>query len=355
MIPFSFFADTKLRAFIYKREFQKQCKTLEELAEKVISFMDTIFIKEKINESQEMDRLYLEKSCGFIDFYHHLYPPQLREIYDPPLVLYYLGNPEILSLNYSAIVGTRKASVVSLFSTRKLVDVLRNNFTLSSNESLLENKSLHTTSKHFKDSSEEMQSLGIVSGMALGIDKEAMQTAIDLNLPTLGVLGTPAYVEYPFGNLKLYKQMKAYEKGCLISELLPLDRYAKWTFPMRNRIITGIAQKVYLMETPAKSGAMSSANNALDQNKEIYIFSDPRQENNKGGDDLIADGANSFGLQDLGIQGEIRHITDLEKDLKLNSNKKALSAWDSYSSFIKSSESSQVESLGSGYYFIGNS
>ncbi|MCZ8237898.1 MAG: DNA-protecting protein DprA [Leptospiraceae bacterium] len=325
MIPYSFFADSKLRTFVFKNNLQKEFHSLEDLGDKIISYMDNHWVQEQLEQSRIMDKVYLDKSCGFIDYYHDYYPSQLREIYDPPLVLYYLGNPQILKLEYSAIVGTRKASIVSLFATRKLVERI---------------------------AQESPGPLGIVSGMALGIDKEAMQTAINLNLPTLGVLGTPAYMEYPFGNSLLYANMKAYDQACLVSELLPLDRYAKWTFPMRNRIITGIANKVYLMETPSKSGAMSSANNALDQNKEIFIFSDRRQENNIGGEQLINDGATRFGWEDLGIKGEIKHITEIESLDCKSSQIETGSAWESYSIFKKSSNTSQIENLGSGFYFI---
>jgi predicted Rossmann fold nucleotide-binding protein DprA/Smf involved in DNA uptake len=97
---------------------------------------------------------------------------------------------------------------------------------------------------------------------------------------------------------------------------------------------------------------MSSANNALDQNKEIFIFSDRRQENNIGGEQLINDGATRFGWEDLGIKGEIKHITEIESLDCKSSQIETGSAWESYSIFKKSSNTSQIENLGSGFYFI---
>jgi len=159
-------------------------------------------------------------------------------------------------------------------------------------------------------------------------------------------LGTPVYAEYPYSNRNLYTKMKNSKNGLLVSELLPYDHYAKWTFPMRNRIITGIAESVYLMETPSQSGAMSSANNAIAQNKEIFIFDHPIQFNNEGGKTLVNDGANSIQFLDLGIRGEIYHITEL-----LEKSKHRL-----YQDLIVQlrldEESGKAKNLGGGYYFI---
>jgi DNA processing protein len=318
MIPYSFFAETKIKSFVYKRELHKQANNLEELGETILSFLDYSWAKERIKQSKIFDQIYREKGCGFMDYYDPNYPSQLRNIYDPPIVLFYWGNPEILRGPFYAVVGTRKASAVSLFATRKTVEFLKES------------------------------GYGIVSGMALGIDREAMDTSIHCNMPTLGVLGTPVYIEYPYSNRLLYKKMKSNSLNCLISELLPLEHYAKWTFPKRNRIITGIAERVYLMETPTKSGAMSSAQNAIDQNKDVLVFSNTKQSFNQGGDSLIEDGAESFGLNDLGLTGEIKHITDL---IEVNSPS-SHSAWLEYSTKLSNTNQQTVQHLGNGYYYI---
>lgn len=320
-IPYSFFALGIVKRFVYKQNLLEGMNSLEELGRKILEYVDPRESKQWLDEGENCDRIYREKGVEFIDIFHPHYPPLLRFIFDPPLVLYALGNTEILSGRFWSIVGTRKASPVALFASRLLV------------------RSLSCSEANVKES------LGIVSGMALGIDKEAMQTSLDMGLPTVGVLGTPVYKEYPYANKNLFMKIKKSSTGVLLSELLPYDNYAKWTFPMRNRIITGISESVYLMETPEKSGAMSSANNAIQQNKDLFVFQHPYLYRNGGGDGLVNEGAESIQLRDMGFRGEIVHSESLiQKDPR-----DPLSTLAS----LKAREANQeAESLGDGFYCI---
>lgn len=222
-----------------------------------------------LDDYKEMDQYYSQLGVKFVFFWDNEYPILLREIPDPPFVLFVLGDINYLKYNWWAVVGTRKASIVSLFATQKFVERCVPN------------------------------GVGLVSGVALGIDREAMLTAINHGIPTIGVIGTSLDKEYPYQNRDIYKLLKTKSNTLIISEYLPNTNLSKWTFPMRNRIITGIAEKVFIMESPLKSGAMSSANSAIQQNKEIWIFDHVSLKNNSGGKSLINDGANILQWEDI--------------------------------------------------------
>nr|WP_232369484.1 DNA-processing protein DprA [Leptospira abararensis] len=197
-----------------------------------------------------------------VSFYDPEYPKNLKEIYDPPLVFACMGNLALLQAPLVAIVGTRKSSPISLSATKELVRFLSTN----------------------KD-------LSVVSGMALGIDRQAFLSALDWGVPVVGVLGTTLGMEYPPGNRDLYKRIKEDSNQLLLTEFLLKTEPAKWTFPKRNRVISGLADRVYIMESGRKSGTISTAYSAMEQNREIYVFDHPKQFDNEGGRLLIRQGA----------------------------------------------------------------
>lgn len=277
------FALPLIRNFLYKAGWYKNLSDPDDVLSRVEKYMDRSSWQESLRSAESFDAQYQKHGVKFIDYYSDDYPDRLREIYDPPLVLFCLGNTEVLnSTVFYAIVGTRKASPVSLFATRLFVERIAG-----------------TT-----------QRPGVVSGMALGIDREAMDTALENGMPVVGVLGTAVHKEYPQANKNLYAKMKSNVNACLVSEYLPLDNYGKWTFPMRNRIITGMAIATVLMEAPAKSGGLSSANNAIQQNRDLVVFDHPTLKDNMGGRFLLDDGAIALELSGMGFEGEIVHIAD---------------------------------------------
>ncbi|MCC5813851.1 MAG: DNA-protecting protein DprA [Leptospira sp.] len=329
--PFSLFAISAVRKFIYRNSIHRRAKSLEDLGNRFLKYVDQNSYAEWLEEAQKCDQVYKSQSVEFVDFFSTHYPPLLREIYDPPLVLFVLGNPAILNQKWVAVVGTRKASPISLYGTRNLV------------------KGFHKDVGFLLDEGETEEQMGVVSGMALGIDREATSVSLDMGFSTLGVLGTSVTKEYPSANKNLYKRMKYSDNAALVSEYLPYENYSKWTFPMRNRIITGIAEKVFVMEAPIKSGAMSSANSAIDQNKDLLIFDHTHQSRNEGGRLLIEMGATGFGLEDLGINGKVIHINDrLDSpgDNGENSIIQALADWK------EKEQQGLAERLGDGYYVI---
>ncbi len=279
------FSEIEFHRLICKYEIQKKSSSIEELYEKIFRLFDKNYLDKINSESQNIENLLNKFSFSYITYFDEFYPPLLKEIHDPPIILFYRGNLSILNLTYSGIVGTRKPSPQSLASTVSLVDIL----------------------------SRRTQS-GIISGLANGIDREAMLASLHRNIPTIGVMGTGFDREYPFSNKDLYSQMKNSPFTLLITEMKPSEKIGKWSFPRRNRIITGIAESLFVMEAPLESGAMSSANHALSQNRDILVYDDPALKYNEGGRKLLEEGAKHLSNNDLNSNSKMLHISDILPD-----------------------------------------
>ncbi len=166
------------------------------------------------------------------------YPELLKEIPHPPAVIYYLGDLDCVSGPAAAIVGTRRATRYGLETAETL--------------------------------SRDLASSGVlvVSGLALGIDSRAHRGALDGAGKTVAVLGSGLRYIYPLQNKELAVRISK-NGGAVISEFPPAHPPEKWTFPQRNRIIAGLAQVVVVVEAPQKSGALITADLALDYNREV--------------------------------------------------------------------------------------
>lgn len=167
------------------------------------------------------------------------YPPLLREIYDPPSILYYLGhltNPEKPA---AAVVGTRKPSPEALAQAYSL------------------GKGLGKAG------------IIVVSGLALGIDAMAHRGCLDGGGLTIAVLGSGLDEVYPASNRALARRILE-QGGALVSEYPPGTKPYKWNFPQRNRIISGLARGTVIVEAPEKSGALHTARFALDQGRDLW-------------------------------------------------------------------------------------
>ena len=168
------------------------------------------------------------------------YPSMLRNIIDPPLVLYYRGVlPDFDRELAIGIVGTRKASAYGLSTARKLGGQIAAHGGL------------------------------VVSGMAAGIDAMATWGALDAGKTAVGILGNGVDRVYPQCNRELYCKME--QKGCLISEYPPGTAPDRWNFPKRNRIISGLSCGVLVVEAPQKSGALITARQALEQGRDVFV------------------------------------------------------------------------------------
>jgi DNA processing protein len=190
-----------------------------------------------------------------------LFPPRLKEIYDPPLLLYIKGNPEILKLPGIAMVGTRHPTPYGSGMAERLACDLA------------------------------AQGLVIISGMARGVDTASHRGAITAKGKTVAVFGTGVDVMYPKENSRLAEQILALG-GALISEF-PLGTFAApQNFPIRNRILSGMSAGVLVVEAAEYSGTRITARLALEQNREVFaVPGNVTNKNSWGPNTLIKQGA----------------------------------------------------------------
>ena len=180
-----------------------------------------------------------EKGIQVLTYADLQYPIRLRNIYDPPMVLYFQGVlPQWETMPLIGVVGTRKATAYGL-----------------------------TTARHFGSQICACGAL-VVSGGATGIDSMAMEGALEAGGPVVCVLGCGVDVVYPAKNRQLFSKVMA--NGCLISEYPPEVKALAWHFPQRNRIITGICNGLLVVEAPEKSGALNSARHAMEQGRDVF-------------------------------------------------------------------------------------
>ncbi len=190
------------------------------------------------------------------------YPKILKEISNPPKILYYLGEIKDKEPCF-AIVGTRRYSSYGKQVALEIAGDLAE------------------------------AGLTIVSGFAPGIDTFAHQAVIEREKRTIAVLGTGLDEKsiYPRSNLKLVNEILE-NGGCLISEYPPETQGAKFTFPQRNRIISGLSLGVLVVEAKEKSGALITASFAFSQKRKVFAVPGPiYSSNSKGCHYLIKKGA----------------------------------------------------------------
>jgi len=189
------------------------------------------------------------------------YPARLKEIYDPPVVLYVRGNVDLLAKPGIAIVGTRHPTPYGTGMSERLSTDLA------------------------------AHGLVIISGMARGVDTAAHRGAISAKGKTIAVFGTGIDVMYPKENTRLAEQILALD-GALISEF-PVGTFAApQNFPIRNRIISGMSVGVLVVEAAEYSGTRITSRCALEQNRDVYAV--PGNVTNKnawGPNTLIKQGA----------------------------------------------------------------
>ncbi|NLD49811.1 MAG: DNA-protecting protein DprA [Clostridiaceae bacterium] len=231
---------------------------------------DVVNIRDKIikdNVKKVIENTY-KNNIKVITIEDELYPYYLKNIYDPPLVLYIKGNI-IDNEKYLAVVGSRKATTYGLDMARKI--------------------------------SSELTGYGItvVSGMARGIDTYAHRGALGVGGRTIAVLGCGVDVVYPYENKKLMERIIS--EGACISEYIPGMPPVAGNFPARNRIISGMSLGVIVIEAGEKSGSLITANFALEQGREVFALpGNVNSINSTGTNKLIREGAKIVtGIEDI--------------------------------------------------------
>jgi len=202
-----------------------------------------------------------------IDYGSKLYPEQLYTIYNPPKILYALGNVELLKTHMIAMVGTR---IPTRYGSNCAITIAKE---LSNN------------------------GYTIVSGLAVGIDQFSHEGALlGKSKATIAVLGNSVDINdlYPKENEYLYKKI-LYENGLIISEYPLGIKAEKWHFPERNRIISGLAEKLIVVEASKHSGTSITVECALDQGKDVYaVPGNIDSVKSEGCNQLISQGAYIF-------------------------------------------------------------
>ena len=243
------------------------------------NLIDEIVIKRQdINPDAELELMEKEgiQAVVLTDDY---YPKNLKEIFNPPAILYYRGSLNFLDNICLAVVGTRKFSNYGQQVTEDIVSQLaKNNIT-------------------------------IISGLALGIDAIAHKACLDAGGQTIAILGSGADKQcvYPSSNRYIAEKIIA-SGGGIISEYPIGTNPTKFSFPMRNRIVSGLSRAVLVIEAPESSGALITARYALDQNRDVWaVPGNIYNPNNQGTNKLIKDGAKLITsaddiLQELNIQ-----------------------------------------------------
>ena len=220
-------------------------------------------ISEIQDKAGRIDTLCRMRSIKWVSWASADYPPLLREIYDPPSVIFYRGflpNPEKPLLG---MVGTRKPSQRASEQAYKIAGNIGR------------------------------AGISVISGLALGIDAMCHRGNLISSVPGYAVLGSGIDEIYPSVNRPLAKRILD-SGGALISEYPPGVRPAKWTFPARNRIIAALSRSVIIVEAPQKSGALITASFALEQGKDLWVASCGAQEGSSdrmGTIKLVNDGA----------------------------------------------------------------
>jgi DNA processing protein len=209
---------------------------------------------------QQLDTL--AKTGGqFLTYRDHVYPERLREIFDPPAVLWLRGDPHLLASPLIAVVGTRHPTPYGTGMAEMLSRDLAH------------------------------RGLTIASGMARGVDTAAHKGALAAKRPTIAVWGTGIDVIYPKENKSLSEQIIA-GGGTIISEF-PLGVFpAPQNFPRRNRILSGISIGVLVVEAAEYSGTRVTARCAIEQNRDVYaVPGNVTTKNAWGPNTLIKQGA----------------------------------------------------------------
>ncbi|MDD4607440.1 MAG: DNA-processing protein DprA [Patescibacteria group bacterium] len=216
--------------------------------------------KKNIDPTWELDNLHRQKIQA-VTIQDESYPSLLKEIYNPPPLIYYTGNLKICHDFCLAVVGTRKVSSYGKQIIDQIVGPLAN------------------------------KGITIVSGLALGVDSLAHQITLENQGSTIAVLGSSLDHIYPQANYALSQKILE-QQGLLISEYPLGTRPAKQNFPFRNRIISGLSLGTLIIEAPESSGALITAKFSLEQNREVFaVPGDITKINSSGTNALIKQGA----------------------------------------------------------------
>lgn len=245
-----------------ERTFNCSKKDLENIEGINIKQAETFLkFRDKINPDKAYEEVE-KRGINVLTFDNTRYPKMLKEIHNPPIVLYYKGDLFSCNLDRTvAFVGSRRASTDGKDGIKRIINDFKNT------------------------------DLCIVSGLAEGIDASSHRAAIENNLKTIGVIASGLDFQYPASNKDLYEKL---EKGCgaVVTEYYPTVEAIPFHFPQRNRIVTGLSYGTVVGEAALKSGALISANLTLEQGRELMcVPGSINSKNTEGIYKLLKNGA----------------------------------------------------------------
>jgi len=237
-----------LRSLTQEEELFLQSKrSIEELLNKRIK--KDWSINDIRDKADRIDTICRMRSINWVSWTNQGYPPLLREMYDPPSVIFYKG-----------LLPNQEKSLLGMVGTRK--------------------PSPEGASWAYKTACDAGKAgISVVSGLALGIDAISHRGNLSGGVPGYAVLGSGLDEIYPSLNRPLAKKILD-SGGALISEYPPGVRPSKWSFPARNRIISALSRSVLVVEAPQKSGALITAGFALEQGRDLWVALTGTEQNN---------------------------------------------------------------------------
>lgn len=246
---------------------------VEEISEKTVKAM----MDKNLSKAHAILRDCTDKNIHICTFHDAAYPGKLKNIIDPPLVLYYKGTlPDFDGNPVIGIVGTRKCTPYGIHVARRM--------------------------------GTQIARCGgmVVSGIARGIDAAAMSGALSAGGFVVGVLGSGADIIYPADNKALFADTQA--RGCLLTEFPPRTPPYGWNFPKRNRIISGLSNGVLVVEAPKSSGALITVEQAAQQGRDVFVVpGNVDMPSCEGSNALLREGATPV-TKGWDVIGEYQHL-----------------------------------------------
>lgn len=232
---FNYFGDIETAYNANEREFQNIDGLSVKKAENFVAARKNLDIEKAFAEVEK-------RGIKFLTFEDENYPFMLKQIYNPPAVLYYKGDLTRINFNKTlAVVGSRRASTYAKDALKLVLKDLKNT------------------------------DITIVSGLASGIDTTAHNIAIENGLKTIGVIASGFDYTYPAANKHLYDEIER-EHGVIFTEYYPTFEPLKYRFPQRNRIVSGLSYGTVVAEASLKSGALITANLTLEQGRDLMCI-----------------------------------------------------------------------------------
>ena len=262
---------------------KEELMTNENIGEKTVNEILNPSLRIGLQEEQKnMKKLNID----IITINDKQYPKKLKNIYDPPIILYYKGNKQILNEFAIGVIGCRNCTKYGEMVAKKI------SYSLSK------------------------KNVNIISGLARGIDTFSHIGTLKAKGKTIAVVGNGLDNIYPYENKKIAEEI-VNKNGLILSEYPIGTKPNRNNFPARNRIISALSDGIVVVEAKQKSGTLITVDFALEQGKNVYVVpGNIDSENSKGTNDLIKQGAKLITcLDDI-----LEDFTFFENVLKMEKN-----------------------------------